>query len=71
MNVFIRERRPKSAFSIAHLYNVGSQMSKNDDLEVGCLENDNGEPPFLLHFLMEEVQMYIIGTYEQNHMFSQ
>ena len=47
MNVFIRERRPKSAFSIERLYNVGSQMSKNDDLEVGCLENDNGEPPFI------------------------
>ena len=28
------------------------------------LENDNGDPPFLLHFLIEGVKIYNVGKYE-------
>ena len=58
---YARGKSQKSAFSIERHYNVGSKI---DVFEVIYLENDNGDTPFLLHFLIEGIKINNIGKYE-------
>ena len=39
-------------------------MVQNWRFEVRYLENDNGDPSCLLHFLTEGIKIYNIGKYE-------
>ena len=60
-------KSPKRPFSIERHYNVGSKMYKIDVFAVRYLENDNGDPLFLLHFLIvliDGVKIYNVGKYE-------
>ena len=42
----------------------GRKWCKIHIFKVRYLENDNGDPPFSLHFLIEGVKIYNIGKYE-------
>ena len=61
---YARGKSQKSAFSIERHYNVESKLCKIDVFEDRYLENDNGDPPFLLHFLIEGAKIYNIGKYK-------
>ena len=52
-------RFPSNAIIIS-----GRKWCKIDVFEVRYLENDNGDPTFLLHFLIEDVKIYNIEKYE-------
>ena len=55
----MQEGRPKKVrFPMNAI--ITSGRYKIDVFEVRYLGNDNGDPPFLLHFLMEGVKIYDI-----------
>ena len=61
----MQEGSPKKVrFPLNAIITSGRKQCKIDVFEVRYLGNDNGDPPFLLHFPIEGIKIYNIGKYE-------